>query len=246
MAKKSAKSKGYRKTIEKKPYLSKRDIILLCALLAVVAVGAIMLFSYDDGALKVKDGRIADAGDNWVVVNGASRGGHRYFKLGEVGDMEGYTREAEPVTGDENLTVYHYTPESVDAGVKSVTISGAAAKPQRVAEYYRSLVTNLDVSEVEKDKVGDVEYTYFTYKAAPGEDTGDAEAPEEDAADAEAAEAAEAGYEQAIHAYFDAPKDYSVGIGVQVQVDSEEGYLSDDDLKAIVAQAWQAVTLEAK
>ena len=58
MAKKSAKSKGYRKTVSKKPYLSKRDIGILCVLFVIIAVAAILLFSYDDGALKLADGKL--------------------------------------------------------------------------------------------------------------------------------------------------------------------------------------------
>ena len=114
MAKKSAKSKGYRKTIEKKPYLTKRDIIILCVILAIVTVGAILLFTYDDGALKVKDGKIVDAGENWLIVNGNARG-RRYFKLGEIGEIEGYAMEAQPFVTDENLTQFVFTPEAEDA-----------------------------------------------------------------------------------------------------------------------------------
>ena len=90
MAKKTARGKGYRKHVSKKPYLGKRDIIVLCAALVVIAIGAIALFSYDDGALKVKDGSVVTDGDNWLIVDGSNaRGRSRYFKLGEMGEIEG-------------------------------------------------------------------------------------------------------------------------------------------------------------
>ena len=50
MAKKSAKSKGYRKTVTKKPYLSTKEIIWTCAIV-VALILIVVLFNvfYDDG-----------------------------------------------------------------------------------------------------------------------------------------------------------------------------------------------------
>ena len=94
MAKKSAVSKGYRKQAAKKPYLSKRDIAIVCVIVALVAVGAFFLFRYDDGALKVKDGAVVTEGDNWLIANGSNaRGGARYYRLGEIGEIDGCSRE---------------------------------------------------------------------------------------------------------------------------------------------------------
>ena len=39
MAKKSAKSKGYRKTVKKKPFLTKKEILELVVIVAVIVVG---------------------------------------------------------------------------------------------------------------------------------------------------------------------------------------------------------------
>ena len=115
--KKSAKSKGYRRQNAKKPYLSKRDIAVLCILLVAIAIGAFFLFRYDDGALKVKNGEVVTDGDNWLIVNGSNaRGRARYFKLGEVGEIDGYTREKSALATDVNVPQYVYTPEARDAG----------------------------------------------------------------------------------------------------------------------------------
>ena len=75
MAKKSAKSKGFRRQTARKPYLSKKEIIALCVIAAALIVGAILLFRYDDGALKVQDGAVVADGDNWLIVNGAAARG---------------------------------------------------------------------------------------------------------------------------------------------------------------------------
>ena len=117
MARKSAKSKGYRKQAAKKPYLSKRDIAILCVLIVAVAIGAILLFRYDDGALKLKDGTVVTEGDNWLIVDGSNaRGRSRYFKLGEMGEIEGYSRETTPLAVDANIVIYERIREELISG----------------------------------------------------------------------------------------------------------------------------------
>ena len=263
MAKKSAKSKGYRKSIEKKPYLTRRDILMLCALIAVVAVGAILLFTYDDGALKVMDGKIVEPGDNWVIVNGAARGGKRYYKLAEAGEIEGYTRETTPGLQDENLPHIKYTPTAEDSKVKSISLSANAADARRVAEYYQSLASTLGAESVEKAMAGDVEYQYFTYTASGNDQTpaqasieqtsgdqttGDQTAAEttDAAAETEGETSAPERHEQYMHAYVDAPRKCSIGINITVEADSEADFMTEEELEALVAQAVDALTMETK
>ena len=176
MAKKSAKSKGYRKGTGKKPYLTKRDIIILCVIIAAIIVGAILLFSYDDGALKTNNGSIVDLGDNWVVVNGASSGGHRYYKLAEVGEIEGYTRGSLP-TSDANVTVFTYTPDDEASPVDSITVSGSA----NTAEYYAANISRSTDVEMKTASAGDVEYRYYVSDSAFYSEAVEAPADEADA-----------------------------------------------------------------
>lgn len=267
MAKKSARSKGYRKTVAKKPYLTKRDIIMLCVLLAVLAVGAFLLFSYDDGALKVKDGAIVDAAENWVIVNGAARGGTRYYKLAETGEVEGFKREIEPNTVDANINSIRYVPEDEASPVTAITVSATPAKAQRAADYYRSVAVSLDPTETAATEIDGRTVYYFTYQtsyhvdetAAPAE--GEAEAqpepePQSDAetqpeaetqSDAEAQTEAEPNrFEQAVHAYVDAPHDCSVSVGVTAIAETEDALLSQDALMDLVTRTLQATTVEEK
>ena len=272
MSKKSAKSKGYRKAVEKKPYLSRKDIIILCVVLAVLAVGAILLFTYDDGALKVKDGKIVDPGENWLIVNGNTKGGRRYFKLGEVGDIPGYTLSPEPFVSDDNLTQFKYTPEAEDSAVTGIVISASAYDPERLSEGNARMVAGVKgtaVSDIATDRAGDVEYTYYTYtqaytaeeeadaaEEAPAEESAEAEAPAEDAEAEAPAEEAPAGekvgdeapnrFEQALNAYVPAPNNGSIVIVISAKADSADGYRPEDQLKETLGQAITAVTLESK
>ena len=256
MAKKSAKSKGYRKVAGKKPYLSKRDIVMLCVLLAAVAVGAFLLFSYDDGALKVQDGRIVDAGDNWLVVNGASNG-RRYYKVAEMGDMPGYTMGRETMPSDANVTFFKYTPEDETSVVSSISVTANSANAAQQAKYYASLLSEFSPTEPAKADAGDVSYLYFTYshdfhaddetEAAPSD--GAEAAPEaESAPEAENAgegEQAPNRFEQAINAYVDVAHG-AVGISIACEAASAEACPDEEALQALVAQALAAIKLELK
>lgn len=266
MAKKSAKSKGYRRSSGKKPYLSRKDIVILCVLVAVVAVGAILLFTYDDGALKVRDGKIVEPGERWLIVNGNTRGGRRYFKLGEVGDIDGYTLEPQPFSTDDNLTQFNYSPEAEDSAITGITVSAGAYDPARLAESNARLfaaVQDTEVTDIATAKSGEVEYTYYIYahsyyeseeadgaEEAAVETEETAESPdvaEEDAESAESeADADEAPnrFDQTLNAYVAAPHNGSVIITVASSADSAEEALTEDQLKAALDQAIAAVTLE--
>ena len=199
MAKKSAKSKGFRKQTGKKPYLSKRDIILLCVLVAALAVASILLFRYDDGALKVQDGKVVVDGDNWLIVNGSNtRGGTRYFKLGEIGALEGYDRAKEAALSDENLPDYVFTAQAEDAPIQKVTISTSHASAEAMAKYAASMLSTVEtaeVGEVQSAAIGDTTAHYFLYTAspeAPAEEETTEETPDEASPSGETAEPSEA------------------------------------------------------
>ncbi|MDO4867012.1 MAG: hypothetical protein Q4C10_10705 [Clostridia bacterium] len=267
MAKKTARGKGYRKHVSKKPYLSKRDIIVLCAALVVIAIGAIALFSYDDGALKVKDGSVVTEGDNWLIVDGSNaRGRSRYFKLGEMGEIEGYSRETTPLAVDANIPEYIFTPEAEDTGITNVTVATSHSSAETLANYATATLGGLSGNTVGEVQTGEVDgrtFTWFTYTAeyyvseeeAPVEEApAEVEAAAEEEASAEEEAPAEEGeasdepapnrFEKAISGYIDAGHDSCVVLHVETRADSADGYLSDDALLTVLEQAISAVTLE--
>lgn len=199
MAKKSAKSKGFRKQNTKKPYLSKRDIVLLCLLVAAVAVGAFFLFRYDDGALKVQDGKVVADGDNWLIVNGAgTRGGTRYFKLGEMGEIDGYAREADSIATDVNIPQYVFSSEAGDAAVDTISVTTSHNSAAPLAKYGTSMLAELkgnEVGELQSGELSGRDAQYFFYTTSPVET--DAAEETAETGEAEAEETAEAGTEEA-------------------------------------------------
>lgn len=268
MAKKSAVSKGFRKQTGKKPYLSKRDIILLCVLVAALAVASILLFRYDDGALKVQDGKVTTDGDNWLIVNGSNtRGGTRYFKLGEVGALEGYDRATEAVLSDENLPDYVFTAQAEDAPIQKITVSTSHASAEAMAQYAASMLSTVEtaeVGEVQSADIGGVTAHYFLYTASP-ERPSEAESDEENNASeafpsGESAEQGEADevesnqpsdpaapaqpYGKTLSGYVDAAHDSCVTFRVESAADTPDALPDDDALLSALESTLAAVTLE--
>ena len=259
MAKKSARSKGFRKQNAKKPYLSKRDIVLLCLLAAAVAVAAFFLFRYDDGALKVKDDAIVADGDNWLIVNGSNtRGGFRYFKLGEIGELEGFTREAKASTGDARLNEYAFTAQDEGATIQTAVVSTGHAAAEAMSRYAATTlagVENAEVGDVQSKEIAGQTVYYFLYGERPAEASGEAAEPADEAAEepTEAAEPAEeaadeatqsAAYRRAVRAYIDAPHDSCIVLRMEGGGDSADACPTDEQLLEGLEKLVPTVTVE--
>ena len=255
MAKKSATSKGYRKQASKKPFLSKKEIVILCVIAAAVLIGFIVLLNYDDGALKLADGALVTEGDNWLIVNGTyGRNNARYFKVGEAGEIEGYTRAAQASQNSVYTFQYVYTPE-VENGVNSIGIDVyPAVTAQSLAEYYAALLPSLsgmeyEVSEVQTGEAGGVPYVWFSWNAQPipedaeaSDDTGSTDAAEP----ADATEAAATDCSRGIQAGIDTAHSGALRVAIDSSGATLEDCLSEDALREELAKAIAAISLEAK
>ncbi|MBR6889619.1 MAG: hypothetical protein IKN05_01380 [Clostridia bacterium] len=260
MAKKSAKSKGFRKQNVKKPYLSKRDIVLLCLLLVAVGIGAFFLFRYDDGALKVKDGVVVAETENDLIVNGSSvRGRARYYKLGEIGEVEGLDREKQFAATDPNVPQFVFTtPEGADAGIR-VNAVCSHSKAHVLADGSHAMIANItgvtDISALKTVELGgrSAEYYAYTSSAAEAEQpateaeaeqpaTEDAtEAEATDATDAEATDAAQ--FERSAVAYLDASHDSCVVLRAEANAETAEALPAEEALLAELERVAGTITL---
>ena len=247
MAKKSAKSKGYRRQAVKKPYLSKRDVAILCVVVALLAVAAFFLFRYDDGALKVKDGAVVTGGDNWLIANGSNaRGGARYYKLGEIGEIDGYSRQKGALTSDANIPEYTFTPAGGDAQDLRLTVTCGHGSAEAMAKYTHSLMENtggITAGEVQSGQLGGRAARWYSYDT----DLTAAGATPEDAHEAapEAAEdAGEDRYSRAVAGYIDASHECCVIFRAVSRGDTGADCLDQEALQGLVEKAIEAVTLD--
>ena len=262
MAKKSAKSKGFRRQSAKKPYLSKREIGILCVIVALLAVGAFFLFRYDDGALKVVDGVVAVDGDNWLIANGSNvRGRARYFKLGEIGEIEGYSRETSAQAADANVPEYIFKPAQADGGDATVNVTCGHGSAEAMAKYARSTLDGIEITtagEIQSAEMAGQAVRYYSYatdytalsEASDTETDAAADANAEDAAqtgEGNADEAAEADsrYSRSVAGYVDAAHECCVVVNVVSRGDSDADCLPDETLTDLLEKAVAAVKLDA-
>ena len=271
MAKKSAMSKGYRRQTAKKPYLSKKEIAVVCIIVAIIAVGAFFLFRYDDGALKIKDGAVVADGDNWLIVDGSNTPGRpRYFRLGEMGEIDGFSREKSTSATDGNVPQYVFTPAGGDEGA-SISVTCAHSPAETLADYTRntlnSLGTAAELGEVQSAEFAGQTTRYYLYTTEPAQEdaerateaaeaadepAGEATETTDEAADEPAGEATETTdeaapkYTRALAGYFDSPRENCcVIVFVESSADTAEGRLDDEALTALLEKAVAAVTLDA-
>ena len=252
MAKKRAKQKGYRRQAAKKAYLSKRDIAILCLIVAAVAVAAFFLFRYDDGALKVQDGAVVADGDNWLIANGSNvRGGARYYKLGEIGEIDGCTREKGALSSDANIPEYAFTPAGEDGGDVRVTVTCGHGGAEAMSKYTHSLLEGSETvatGELQTAQMAGREVRWYSYDAdLTADNAAAADAIEEAARATGGSSAAETGrYSRAIAAYIDASRDCSVILQANSHGDTQDDCLDDEALLGLLKKAVEVVTVEGK
>ena len=127
-AKTSARSKGYRKTVQKKPFLTKKEIIALVAIVAAIVL-AIVLFNllYDDGSLEVVDGVVQTENlESSLIATDVVGDETKYFKVGEAGEVAGYTRERTVNSADANLATFDYYPEDEASPVEYLHVGAGS------------------------------------------------------------------------------------------------------------------------
>ena len=250
MAKKSAMSKGYRKTVKKKPFLTKKEIIESIVILAVILLG-IVLFNifYDEGFIKENEIQQGD-----IVSYATTDLRDRYFKVGTIGEIEGYTLDerAEDATPIES---YIFTPDGEADNVTSVSISGSFVNAETLASTTLAYMSGIEstFSEVEQTTIQDHDayvfsYTYSEYDATYGEEAAVEEAATEEAAtEAEATETEEEPahnkFSQNLTAYIAVDESHTLCMHIYRKGGDESFYLANDQIVDYVQQFASAFTL---
>ena len=171
--------------------MPKEKFIKICVIVGVVILAVVLFFvlrrAYD-GHLPVEDGVVVTQGDNWLVVNTESPNA-RYFRLGELGEVDGYTLESSAYSSDANLLSYTYTPTDEASSLDNISVASLAASYTQYAQsFHNNLLLyygDLTVSDLEDLEANGVAAQGFSYEYIPAvEET----ATEETAAEETAAE----------------------------------------------------------
>lgn len=166
MAKKSAYSKGFRKTVKAKPFLTKKEITALIVIVAVILLG-ILLFNlfYDDGYLGAEEIQATD-----IVSYASTDLRDRYIKLGTVNELEGFTLEQNDPTADGVSLRHSFTPNEPVENIDSVVVSGSFVNAPMLAAnnygYTSSLASqgNIVMTDIQETTVLGYPAYVYSYK----------------------------------------------------------------------------------
>lgn len=255
MAKTSAKSKGYRKTIKKKPFLTKKEIIELIVILAVILLGVVLFnIFYDDGFVKAHDLQAND-----IVSFASTDLRDRYKKVAVANELEGFTKE-ERAEDETPVAAHTYIAEGDQNNIESISVSGSFVDAVTLVNTTMSYMSgglseDSTVSEVIETTIQDhpayvFTYTYGEYDEAYGAAATD-EAAVEEAAEAteEAAEATEEAqpannkFTQAISAYIVADDTHTLCLHIYRRGGDESFYLAQEELVDFIQPYTAAFTL---
>ena len=241
MAKKSAKSKGYRKTIKAKPFLTKKDIITLVILVAVIAL-AVILFNifYDDGFIKASQVQEGD-----IVSYASSDLRDRYQKIAEIGEVEGFTLE-ERAEGASATTGYTFYPDAEVDHITHMAVSGSFVSAASLVDSNLSFMTSLTDTSVEVSNVLDTTiqgYDAMVYSYTYSEYVADETAAETTEATEETEEAADNSFNQVISTYINLDDVHSLSFHIYREGDDASYYASEDELVEFVEKYATAFTM---
>ena len=272
MAKKtSAASKGYRKTVKKKPFLTKKEIIALIVIVAVIILAVVLFNVLYNPYISAKDVQPND-----IITYATATTKDKYVRLGSVTDLDGYTRES-TISAETPVGVNTYTPVDENSSMTSFSVSGAVVSPASMIDYmyafykpYADSVGEIIETEVDGHTAYICSFTMSEYvdedaaaedEAPASEVTTESESPAtEDAADAPAIEdAADAPAEneaaeepepntfyQNISLYISADDSHSIGVNAYHQGSDDSFYLSDDEIEAYMLNLAQVIAFPEK
>ncbi len=259
MSKKSAKSKGYRKSAEKKAYLSKKEIIVAAVVAVIVIAGLLTMniLGKPDG-LKVRNGVVQVSGENSLIVNTGTGYNPLYEKLGQLKEIEGWNMTAEPVGADENVLKYVYTPAGespIDTiTVRTYTLDAGAHAASASLNYLSDPNITTNGTQLTEDDGRTVRYLTFFNLPAESEEAEEqpleAATPEEQELLDLFGDVMNAANEpvlvQALHGYVDAGDERMIHILIRNDVENVEEYVHDSILVDAMNQVLSVLSYETR
>lgn len=123
---------GFKKPAGKKKAFSKKDIIytsLIAAAVVIFIVVLAIMISNDD-FIRTKNGRL-QMEDNWLIAEYPKKNATRYYQIGEVGDIEGFTLSTE--SAGNSLKTYY--PDDITDNVAVIFVGATVSNHAEMAAY---------------------------------------------------------------------------------------------------------------
>lgn len=176
MAKKtSARSKGYRtyKKVEKGfTETEKKTMIIGFAVIVVIILAVVLVPDLIESRhlLKVKDGVVQDAGDNWLISNMSETSKPKYRKIAEVNPADGWelAETEDGLSGDDQERMFYFAPaEGTEAVVDEYYVLVGKDNYDSLANTAIGTLSNfayemINQSEVQSEVIGENSVSYFT------------------------------------------------------------------------------------
>lgn len=232
MAKKSAKSKGYRHYQKDKSAASEKEfrtiMIGLIAFVAIIVIVMVGIKIYDNiGLIKVKDSVIQNVEDNWIIKNTGTNSKPAVFKMAEMSPVEGYT-VVTPERAVQYTQANYYEAEDETNPIQKYYVVVASGNydeiPYRTYDSMASLGTIINQSEIKTGEMAGLKYSYYTLQYSADQ--------------SEAQDGSDIRYNESLNAYFESKfEGYSILISVGNEVADENSFNSEEDLMALLEKA---------
>ena len=275
MAKKSAMSKGYRKSQQKKPFLTKKEIIALIIIVVVVIAAFLVINNLPDGF--IGDSAVQE-GD--ILAYGTTKTRDRYVKLGTINELEGFTRtdtKAETTA----MVSYTYKADDENSPINYVSVSGSPLQAESLTQssmlqlpsygytvgemhetevqgykayvysstiaYYQEPEQTADATaEATAEPAADEAVTEPATDEAATEPTAEPAAEEPAATEEPAADPENNTFVQDITMYVDCENDHTLALHVTLKGADESVYVAEDALTDYLKPFTEAFTLLPK
>ena len=180
--------KGYKKPKQKK-YITKRDTIItaliLVVILAVVAVIAVQI--HNDDFIRKKDGKYAIE-KNWIVANFSKTNTYKLYKIGEVGEMDGYELQD---SSENSLIKYIHPVDEENADIEFAYIGSVTRNYKTIMESLKATYSDLAEPVYFTCTGRDAVFSYYQLPEDDSDEEDAETAVDTEAADETAAEAAQ-------------------------------------------------------
>lgn len=238
MAKKQAvpsRQQYHKKKENKFIDMPKDQLIKVCVIAAIVILAIVLFFVLRDkydGHLEVVDSIPVTESDNWIVANTGNSTAPRYYKIGEIGEIEGYTREYDASGRTQDLT-----PSDAALGITNAYVMAANGEYDVLADNVRknlpqyiagAVVGEADTSDINGHAARNFPYSY-SY-------------PETDAETG--AETGLTNYSRGQYVYIKAGRGQSVLIHLGGTSTDEAALPAEDTLKNEAAKIANAVSID--
>lgn len=238
---------GFKKPAGKKKAFTKKDIIYTSLIVAavVIFIAVLAIVISNDDFIRTKGGRL-QMEDNWLIAEYAKKNGTKYYQIGEVADIEGFTLGTE--SAGNTLKTYH--PDDMTDNTAVIYVGATVSNHAEMAAYLSALTSASYGCEAAVPELTELcgREAYFVYcltdpVEAPAKETAD-EADEEASEETEdtADETAGAGESDLPGCMIYATIEYDNERCVYIQTNTVE-VVSEEEAKALIDTIADAITI---